>query len=163
LEEGEFLMKYLFCWTIFVMMLYAVAPAAVDAYALTPSTHTDTGGAAGVEIIPPKDGSVEISDVDVYRDGNELTIKGSVIKHRPLFRTQKGHIDIAVVNPEGNTVATGTAEYRHIPSRHRKSDFSLTLSVPPTKGMEVCMTFHLKNGNGSTHRAAIAMLQAECG
>ena len=131
------------------------------AYASNRLDLTDIG-TARVKVIHSEGQKVEISNVNVFQEGKDLIVAGNAIERGPLFRTHKGHIDVAVVSPDGKRVEHGTAEYRHIPSRHRKSDFSVRLPIFAGKGTEICMIFHSVNGT-EKHPSAVTKLQDQCG
>ncbi len=118
-------------------------------------------GAVRIEVIPSRDAHAVVSGVDVYQDGNELTVSGSVNKEGALFTTCDGHIDIAVIGPHSERVELGTAQYHHFPSRQHSSSFTLRFPVIAEKGTAVRLIFHRADGADSKqlHAAALEILQ----
>ena len=112
-------------------------------------------GTVKLEIVPSKDPYVHISEADVYQDGNELVVTGTAVKRGPLFTTYKGHIDVAVISPEGETIKQASAEYRRHPSRRRTTTFAVRIPVPAEKGTIIRLMFHTLNDTDSNHPDAL--------
>jgi hypothetical protein len=111
-----------------------------------------------IEILPSLDPNVEIKKADAFQDGNELVVAGTAIKKSSTYCTYDGHIDIAVISPDGETLGVGTAEYRHHCSRRRDTSFEKRFSVATTPGTKVRMVFHASDENGLQHSAAVELL-----
>lgn len=117
-------------------------------------------GTAQVEILSSEDPSVGIERADVYQIGGELVVSGAAFKQGPRFRSYRGHIDIAVMDPAGQTFRIGTAEYRRVPSRHRYSSFEVRFPVVAERVTLVRLVFHSGNGMGAKHLATVQRLKA---
>jgi hypothetical protein len=118
-------------------------------------------GIARVEILPSDDPAVNIERADLYQDDGELVVKGSAYKLGPKYRSYRGHIDVAVIDPQGQPQGLSTAEYRRVPSRHRYTRFEVRFPVVAERGTLVRMVFHPENGTGAKHLAAVERLKAE--
>ncbi len=112
---------------------------------------------AEVEIIPSGDSNAQIVNVDAYQDGPDLVVAGT-IKKRLLFSSQNGHIDVAIVAPNGKITELGAAEYRTFPSRHRTSSFEVRFPSASAKDAEVRLVAHREDGSGHEHAYAVRML-----
>lgn len=117
-----------------------------------------TANDVSVEILPYKDKYVEIKEVKVYQDGNKLLVTGKAKKNGPIFATYRGHIDVAVVSPEGGPARLGFAEYEHHPSRNVIRSFEVPFPVPAMLGARVYLVFHPVNGSDSEHSVAVERL-----
>lgn len=117
-------------------------------------------GIARVEILASTDPVVRIDKVGIFQDGRELVVTGWAYKNGPRYGTYEGHIDVAVIDTGGKAVNVGTAEYRHVPSRHRYSPFEVRLPLVAERGTLVRLLFHPTDGNGSRHLAEVERLRA---
>ena len=82
----------------------------------------------------------------IEKDG-VVVVKGTLKKRYPSSYTSKGHIDIAVYNPDGNLIEETTARY--VPSLNsrkahlkRGSRFSAALNLTPPTGSTIKVAFH---------------------
>jgi hypothetical protein len=118
-------------------------------------------GVARVEILPSDDPAVSIERAGLYQDGGELVVKGQAYKAGPKYRTYRGHIDVALIDPHGQPIGMKTAEYRRVPSRHRHTRYEVRFPLVAERGTLVRMVFHPGNGTGAQHLAAVERLRAE--
>ncbi|MBW1862595.1 MAG: hypothetical protein JRJ02_09515 [Deltaproteobacteria bacterium] len=99
-----------------------------------------------IERVPSSNRS--ILGVQVYAEDHQLVINGRVKRRNASFVNGEGHIDIAVVGPEGDILEQASTKYvpRIIPNRKmrgmRGSYFEVRLpDIPPT-GSTVRIAYH---------------------
>lgn len=90
--------------------------------------------------------SYYISHVGVYQNDDELEVHGNV-KRRAHSSTEKGHVDIAIVSPDGENLKEISTNYtpRIIPARmirKRKSYFHVSMPTIPPVGSIVRVAYH---------------------
>lgn len=118
--------------------------------------YPDAGGVR-VQVFPSDDSIVEIKDVDVRQEGSDLIVSGEISK-KLLFTSQEGHIDVALVAPDGRVRSMGTAEYDVFPSRHRTSSFEVRFPSASLKGSELRLSLHPGTEAGGRHAQAVCMI-----
>jgi hypothetical protein len=94
------------------------------------------------------EGGVRIENVYVYQEGNELLVSGRV-KRRGTGRViPRGHVDIAILSPEGNVIEKASTSYVPTTIRrklsHRGSHFNARFSVVPPEGSTVRVSYHAR-------------------
>ncbi len=96
--------------------------------------------------------NITVSRVYVYQDGDQLEISGRV-KRRSSSIFNGGHVDIAIISPDGEILEqVSTRYYPRIIRRRgaRESFFTARLTAIPPKGSIVRVAYHeaVKSGNG---------------
>jgi len=103
-------------------------------------------GTVSIETVPSKE--IYISEVRINQDGNELVLTGRV-KRRHLAPVGFGHVDVAIISPEGKSLEQVSTYYnpRIIPRKrgHRRlhgSGFEVRLPVIPPAGSTIRVAYH---------------------
>ncbi|MFZ2447456.1 MAG: hypothetical protein WAW37_13955 [Syntrophobacteraceae bacterium] len=143
-------------WTGICVFTLAILLGCTAKYA-----NLATANNVSIEILPSLDECVEIEGVRAFQDGDKLLVTGKAKKHGPIFTTYKGHIDVAVMSPDGEPVSLGGAEYEHHPSRNVISSFEVPIPVSARQGTRVYLLSHPVNGADSEHSAAVGRLLAQ--
>lgn len=84
-----------------------------------------------------------ISRVHVFQDGDELVIRGR-LRRGPSSMLGLGHVDIAIVNPEGKIlkeVHTNYVPQILVRKQRRQAYFGVRISVVPPPGSTVRVTY----------------------
>ena len=103
-------------------------------------------GIVYIERMPSSNKS--ILGVQAFADNDQLVINGRVKRHSASFVDGGGHIDIAVVGPEGDIIEQVSTKYvpRIIPRRKmrgmRGSYFEVRLPDVPPSGSTVRIAYH---------------------
>ena len=103
-------------------------------------------GIVYIERIPS--GNRSILGVQAFAENDQLVINGRVKRHSSSFVDGEGHIDIAVVGPEGDILEQVSTQYvpRIIPTRKmrgvRGSYFGVSLPDVPPAGSTVRIAYH---------------------
>ena len=103
-------------------------------------------GIVYIERMPSSNKS--ILGVQAFADNDQLVINGRVKRHSASFVDGGGHIDIAVVGPEGDIIEQVSTKYvpRIIPRRKmrgmRGSYFEVRLPDVPPAGSTVRIAYH---------------------
>jgi YD repeat-containing protein len=95
-----------------------------------------------IERVPSK--NIYVSKAHVYQEENELLITGRV-KRSNTSVLDGGHVDIAVVSPEGKILDKVSTSYTPRIIRRkgsRESLFSARLSMTPPEGTTVRLAYH---------------------
>ncbi|MBW1851607.1 MAG: hypothetical protein JRJ15_09280 [Deltaproteobacteria bacterium] len=127
---------------LFVLMIVSISITGLGC--ASNGVNLIKNGAVTLERIPSK--GYYISHVEVYQNDNELVLHGNV-KRRPHSNTGTGHVDIAIVSPDGEILEEIITSYRpRIISKRRlrkcKSYFIVSLSIVPPKGSIVRVAYH---------------------
>ena len=105
-------------------------------------------GTVTLERIPSK--GYYVSHLEVYQNGNELVLHGNV-KRRAHSYAVNGHVDIAIVSPDGDNLEEISTHHtpRIIPSRlmrKRRAYFYVSMSTVPPVGSIVRVAYHGDSG-----------------
>jgi hypothetical protein len=108
-------------------------------------------GTASVERVHSR--NIAVSRVYVYQDGDQLEIAGRVKRLRSTI-ANGGHVDIAIVSPEGELLEQVSTGYvpRIIRRRgSREALFTVRLPIIPPEGSRVRVAYHKieKPGDGA--------------
>ncbi len=105
-------------------------------------------GEVYVETIPSS--RVYLSNINVKQDGRDLEISGEVSRRNSAF-SGIGHVDVAVVSPDGSVIGQGIAPYlpKTLPKtpgarKHRPFRFELHLNCTPPQGSIIRVAYHGK-------------------
>ena len=99
---------------------------------------------------------VRIENVNVYQEEGDLVVSGRV-KHKSInLRPAKGHIDIAMVSPNGEVIETDSVtQTPPVGSRRTKQSrgfhFETRFSIVPPEGSTVRIAFHPEKYGPETH------------
>ena len=89
---------------------------------------------------------IQTLDVQAYQDGEELVVSGRVRRRCNFcYEDVRGHVDIALLGPDGSVLATGSTFYspRSIPKTgSRSSSFLARLPVIAGGGVAICTAYH---------------------
>ena len=103
-------------------------------------------GEVYVEMIPSS--RVSLANINVEQKGEDLVISGEVSRRNAAF-SGMGHVDVAVVSPDGSVIGQGVAPYspKTLPKtpgarKHRPSRFELHLNCVPPQGSIVRVAYH---------------------
>ncbi len=120
------------------------------------SSHHVFSGGFYIETRPSS--RVHLSDIHVRQAADELIISGAVSRRNTAF-SGAGHIDVAVVSPDGVVVCQGNAPYtpKILPEtpgarRHRPAHFDLRLGCDPPSGSTIRVAYHGKASSGDTSK-----------
>lgn len=100
-------------------------------------------GTVSIERLPGQ--GLYFHALNVHQEGNEVVVSGSIKRRKTSVVTGGGHIDIAVINPEGKVLEHVSTRYvPKVFSResHRGSVFSVYLPLVPPKGSVVRVARH---------------------
>lgn len=93
----------------------------------------------------------QITRVFVYNENNKLVITGRIDRKHSAF-LGNGHVDIAIVSPEGETLSQVSTYYipRHIRKNpSRGSRFEVRLPSIPKKGSTIRIVYHKASKSAS--------------
>ncbi len=103
-------------------------------------------GGLYVEKIPSS--RVYLANINVKQNGKDLLISGEVSRRNAAF-SGLGHVDVAVVSPDGEVIGQGIAPYspKILPKtpgarKHRPSRFELHLTCTPSVGSIIRVAYH---------------------
>lgn len=102
-------------------------------------------GVVSIERMPSKIRGVYFHDVQVYKKGDDLVVSGSVKRRYTSVAGGSGHVDVAIINPDGNVVKYVSTAYspKVISKRsHSGSYFEVRLPVVPQDGTTVRVAIH---------------------
>ena len=85
-----------------------------------------------------------VTSVSVYRDDEKLVISGRVKQRYHTVTADRGHVDIALINPDGTTIRTVSVGYRSLLARRTcaSSLFRVCLPVTLPQGATVRVVHH---------------------
>jgi hypothetical protein len=87
-------------------------------------------------------GSVRISRADVYQDGENLVVDGSLYNSGLHRQRSKGHTDIAVLSPDGTMLAQKSFRDSWQSHSHGRTYFTTRMPLTPPKGSTIRVLFH---------------------
>jgi len=101
-------------------------------------------------------GHVKIWKVYVYQEEGDLVVSGRVKRKSMNLLPAKGHVDIAVISPNGQVIETeSVAQTPRVIGmsrrRRRGSSFEARLSMVPPEGSTVRITFHPEKNTPERH------------
>lgn len=115
------------------------------------SAKTDITDQVSIDRIPYNN-STYITSVKVYQDGDNVIVRGQLKRNRNSVRKFDGHIDIAIISPDGDTINSTSVNYtpRHSSTRtkrkaYRKTRFKASFSGKLQKGSTVRVSLHKKD------------------
>ncbi len=130
---------------LFFLMLLCSFSALTMTTGCVTTQHSAEGGLY-VETLPSS--RVALSNILVTQTGNALSVSGEVRRRNTAF-SGLGHVDVAVVSPDGSVVGQGSAPYspKVLPKtpgarKHRPSRFELQITCDPPLGSTVRVAFH---------------------
>ncbi len=98
-----------------------------------------------VERMPSK-GNAQIFKVYVYEEGDELVVSGRIKRRNKHNPPPRGHVDIAVLSPRGETIAKTSALYTPLiiskGGPHRASHFTARFSDILPEVSRVRLSYH---------------------
>jgi len=113
--------------------------------------HPSLAGGFFVETVPSS--RVYLSNIAVRQVNDKLVISGEVSRRNAAF-SGIGHLDVAVVSPDGMVVGQGKATYspKILPKtpgarKHRPAHFELNIKCKPPQGSIVRVAYHGKSVN----------------
>lgn len=137
----------------FTAILIALTAVFAALFGCTSSmTNLVSSGEVSVERMPSK-GNTQIFKVYVYKEGDELVVSGRIKRLIKNNLPSRGHVDIAVLSPKGETIAkTSTAYTPLIISRggpHRASHFTARFSDMLPEVSTVRLSYHAQRYVGA--------------
>jgi len=102
-------------------------------------------GVVSIERMPSKIRGVYFHDVHVNKKGDELVVSGNVKRRYTSVSGTRGHVDVAVVTPDGKVVKYVSTAYspKAISKRsHPGSHFKVSLPGIPQDGSNVRVAIH---------------------
>lgn len=95
-----------------------------------------------LKIVPHPD--IRFEDLDAFQEGPVLSVAGSVRRRDGLSRASGGHVDIAILDAGGSSLAAASSETDPVyTSRHRISRFKAGFQIQPPAGGTVAAAFHV--------------------
>lgn len=105
-----------------------------------------------VERIPYKS-KIFFASVNVYQDGDNVIVSGRLKRDRFSMRRFNGHVDVAIISPDGQTISSTSVKYtprfrstRTQRRAYRKTRFKASFSEKLQKGSTVRVTLHKRDG-----------------
>jgi hypothetical protein len=105
---------------------------------------------AALETVVAGDKYITIIEANAYQDGKELTVSGKVKQiEYCLPRGYNGHVDVAVLAPDGTAMKSGTAKFSRTSNiRSRQATFATKFSLVADHNAKIIMAYHpLEAGN----------------
>ncbi len=99
-------------------------------------------GTVLLELVPSDEGYV--SQAHVFQDDDEMLISGKVKRTTHSSAIHQGHVDIAIIAPDGTVVHEVSAPDTPTSLRRRattKRTFSVRLKIVPAQGTKIRMTY----------------------
>jgi hypothetical protein len=98
-----------------------------------------------VNIVAPED--LHVSGIDIYQDNNNLIIEGKVENGFPYRNKEGGHVDFAVLAPDGTVIKKITTDYKFTAIGHRRGGsrrglFEERTAIIPPGGSTVRLMFY---------------------
>ena len=127
-----------------IFTLTMVAALFMSGCSLNSAALTDER-TVSIERLHSKVKGIYFHDVHAYRDGNELVISGNVKRRYTSIPGNTGHVDVAIVAPDGKVVESVSAAYspKAISKRsHPGSHFEVRLPIDLQKGSTVKVAIH---------------------
>jgi len=131
-------MKKIFTLTVVVALF-------VSACSLNRSALLTEKRSVSIERLPSTVRGQYFHDVHAWRDGNELVVSGNVKRRYNSVSPGNGHVDVAVVTPDGKVVKYVSTAYspKAISKRsHPGSHFAVSLQPAPEEGNTVRVAIH---------------------
>jgi len=135
------------CFSLLFLLSFAPALASMGG-CLSQHASFDPVGDLYVETIPSS--RVTLSHITVRQEGPEMVILGEVSRRNTAF-SGLGHVDVAVVSPDGLVIGQANASYspKVLPKtpgarKHRPSHFEVKLYCNPPQGSIIRVAYHGK-------------------
>ncbi len=135
-------------WSFFVLLMgFALFLSGIEG-CLSQHPSVDRNEGFYVETVPSS--RVSLSRIAVKRESAGIVILGEVRRRNTAF-SGLGHVDVAVISPDGAVIGQGNAPYfpRVLPKtpgarKHPPSHFEVHLNCSPPRGTTIRVAYHGK-------------------
>ena len=102
--------------------------------------HGTKIGSNTIKVDTHKSRIADIRQVTVYQKNGSYLVKGNVVRNIHGRSRIAGHVDLELLNAQGNVVYKTSTRYKHSGLRFNKEMFYLTISKPIEEGSRLRIT-----------------------